>query len=198
MSHEAISLTIYCEKTKFPIDPILIRKMIYKELSSAPIITTTLDRNDIDVMQNKWDTELKLEKARPKKIEKFFERDIVYEAIKSIDFQFKDNDKGQISFKLFPIFGEEIDDDLHDTRLDDFEILGYLSYQGGTYGYIDDRFFELGENIIRMLPQNLTKDDHLISFKGFDNKTDIMNSTSFYKRVIDLKNEYCNNPNLRK
>ncbi|MCK5043059.1 MAG: hypothetical protein KAR51_03445 [Candidatus Aenigmarchaeota archaeon] len=202
MSSEAISLTIYLKKSEFPPDKDIIKKIINDELSYAKSITTVLDTNDVDVIINSrrygLNNEFKLENARPKQIEKFFDKKWIYEGIKSIDFQFKSNDKGQIDFKLFPIYGEEIDDGLHDTRLDDFEILGYLSYHDGTSGSLDERFFDLGENIIRMLPENLTKDDHLIRFKGFDEKTEIMNSSSFYKRVIDLKNEYCNNPDLRK
>jgi len=197
MSSESINLTIYSKKTGFPIDSIIIKNMIYKELSSATTITTILDRNDIDVMLNKWNNELILENARPEQIKKLFEKEVVYDAIKSIDFLFKNNDKDQINLKLFPIYGEEIDDDLQDTRLDDFEILGYLSYQSGTYESIDKRFFELGENIIRII-SNATNNNCLISLEGLEDETEIMNSSSFYKRIINLKNEYCNNPNFEK
>ncbi len=203
MSNRSLNLTIYCEKTKFPIDPILIRKMIYKELSSAPTITTTLEKNDIDVMLNSWNTELKLDNARPEHIEKFFERDVVYDTIKSIDFLFENNENknniGQISFRLFPIYGEKIEyDEVQDTKLDDFEILGYLSYYDGIYGSIDERFFELGENIIRMLIPAVTNDNYLISFEGLEDETEIMNITSFLKKISNLKNLYCNNPNFGK
>ena len=198
MSSEPIMLTIYLKKSEFPPYEDIIKKIINDELSYAKSITTVLDTNDVDVMIHGLNHEFKLDNARPKQIKKFFDNDLIYNGIKSIDFLLGYSSKGQINLHLSPIYGEEIDDNLQDTRLDDFEILGYLSYHDGTSGSLDERFFDLGENIIRMLPENLTKDDHLIRFKGFDEKTEIMNSSSFYKRVIDLKNEYCNNPDLGK
>ena len=199
MSPEPIMLTIYLKKSEFSPDEDIIKKIINKELLSAPIITTILDRNDIDVMMMEriysgWNNEFKLDKARPEQIEKFFNEKIIYNCIKSVNFQFEGDDKGQIDFKLFPIYGEERDDNLQDSRLDDFEILGYLSYHDGTYESIDNRFFDLGENIIRMIP-NATNDNCLIGFEGFDKKTEIMNPPQFYKRIINLKKEYCNNSN---
>ena len=199
MSPEPIMLTIFLKKSEFSPDEDIIKKIINDELSYAKSITTILDRNDIDVMMMErtysgWNNEFKLENARPEQIKKFFDKKLIYDGIKSVNFQFEGDDKGQIDFKLFPIYGEEIDDNLQDSRLDDFERLGYLSYHDGTYGSIDNRFFDLGENIIRMI-SNATIDNCLINFEGFDKKPEIMNPPQFYKRIIDLKNEYCNNSN---
>ncbi len=203
MSDRSLNLTIYAEKAVLPIDLTIIKKLIYEQLSSAIEIRTTLEKNDIDVMLNQWNNELILEKARLEHIKKFFEKDVVYNAIKSIDFLFENNENknniGQISFRLFPIYREKIEyDEVQDTKLDDFEILGYLNYYDGIYGSIDERFFELGENIIRILPKDLTKNNYLISFEGLEDETEIMNITSFLKKISNLKNLYCNNPNFGK
>ncbi|MCK4808162.1 MAG: hypothetical protein KAS90_00925 [Candidatus Aenigmarchaeota archaeon] len=201
MSSEPIMLTIYLKKSEFPPDEEIIKKIINDELSYAESITTVLDTNDVDVMINSrrygLNNEFKLENARPKQIEKFFDKKWIYEGIKSIDFLVGYSSKGQINLHLSPIYGEEIDDNLHDTRLDDFEILGYLSYHDGTSGSLDERFFDLGENIIRMI-SNTTIDNCLIGFEGFDEKTEIMNPPQFYRKIINLKNLYCNNPDLGK
>jgi len=195
MSYEAINLTIYSKKSIFSPDEMAIKELINNHLSSAARITTTLDKNDVDVIINKLNTEIILENARPERIEKFFDNDLIYNSIKSIDFEFKN----KINLRLYPIYGEIIDsDDLPETEINDFETLGYMSYQGGTYGDLDETFFELAETAIRAIIPTEKDDNYRIVFTGWNEEKETMNLKTFLKEINNLKNLYCNNPNFEK
>ncbi len=196
MSQTTLDLTIYGVEDTSPPKKEEIIELILGTLSSAPEITTTLDQNNIDVIKWKLNT-ISLRYAKHEQVKKCFNDDLIYNGIKNINFRFETyNNDGSIGFDLNPIYGREIDsEDLEEnTELKDFNILGKLTFDKGTYGSLDPRFFELAEDIIKNYILKHEYTNNLIGFQGYKENEEIMTPNEFLNKIESLKEDYCNNP----